>query len=103
LRSRCAATGSTSTAGKSRRIVGSTQVRTRPFGVVVLAPDAEAVAKREAERRKTAYKDGWTIDGLNTELHTNTAKLGLWLDTSNLTPHQTVDEILVRLPETLIK
>lgn len=78
-------------------------IRTRPFGIVVLAPDQQAVARREAERGKTAYKDGWTIDGLDAELHTNTAKLGLWLDTSNQTPEQTVDEILARLPETLVK
>jgi adenylylsulfate kinase-like enzyme len=78
-------------------------VRSRPFGIVVLVPDQEAVARREAERRKNAYVDGWTIEGLDTELHEKTAKLGLWLDTSHQTPSQTVDEILARLPETLVE
>ena len=80
----------------------ATYVRSRPFGIVVLRPSQEAVARREAERNKTAYKDGWTIDGLDAELDENTAKLGLWLDTTNQTPSQTVDEILARLPETLV-
>lgn len=77
-------------------------VRSRPLGVVVLAPGTAQVAQREAERRKTAYTDGWTIDGLNAVLHEDTAKLGLWLDTSHQTPSQTVDEILARLQETLV-
>ncbi|WP_460516952.1 AAA family ATPase [Flindersiella endophytica] len=78
-------------------------VRTRPFGMVVLAPDQRSVAQREQDRRKTAYKDGWTIEGLDAVLHEDTPKLGLWLDTSSQTPSQTVDEILARLPETLVE
>lgn len=78
------------------------EVRTRPLGIVVLAPDPQAVARREQGRNKTAYKDGWTVDGLNQVLHDETPKLGLWLDTSNQTPSQTVDEILARLPEAIV-
>jgi chloramphenicol 3-O-phosphotransferase len=68
-------------------------VRTRPLLVVVLAPRAEAVAAREAGRAKNAY-DGWTIALLDRGLREGTPRIGLWLDTSDQTPEQTVEEIL---------
>lgn len=81
----------------------ATYVRSRPLGIVVLTPDPETVARREAERTKNAYVDGWTVEGLNAVLHADTARLGLWLDTSNQRPDETVEEILARLPETLTR
>ncbi|MGJ6968329.1 AAA family ATPase [Streptosporangium sp. G11] len=70
-------------------------IRRRPLFVVVLAPRPEVVAAREAARGKNAY-DRWTIDLLDNGLRTATPRLGLWLDTSDQTPGQTVDEILDR-------
>jgi chloramphenicol 3-O-phosphotransferase len=67
----------------------------RPLLVVVLAPRPEAVAAREAARGKNAYSR-WTIDLLDNSLRTQTPHLGFWLDTSDQTPSQTVDEILNR-------
>ncbi|MFJ9146998.1 AAA family ATPase [Streptomyces sp. NPDC102270] len=70
-------------------------VRTRPLYVVVLAPDAGTVAAREAARAKTGYDDEvWTIPALDEALRASTPPVGLWLDTSRLTPAQTVDAIL---------
>lgn len=70
-------------------------VRTRPLYVVVLAPDAGTVAAREADRAKTGYDGGaWTVPALDEALRTSTPRIGLWLDTSALTPAQTVDAIL---------
>ena len=70
-------------------------VRTRPLYVVVLAPDAATVAAREAGRTKTGYGDAtWTIPALDEALRASTPRVGLWLDTSRLTPAQTVDAIL---------
>lgn len=69
------------------------RIHARPLLVVVLAPRPEAVAAREAARSKNTY-DEWTITQLNEALHTETPHLGLWLDTSNQTPAQSVDEIL---------
>ncbi|MEV0697548.1 AAA family ATPase [Saccharopolyspora sp. NPDC050389] len=70
-------------------------VSSRPLLVVVLAPSPEAIAKREAGRGKTAY-DSWAIAELNAVLHEQTPRIGLWLDTSEQTPEQTVAEILGR-------
>ncbi|MGK5533011.1 AAA family ATPase [Streptomyces sp. URMC 129] len=75
-----------------------TLVRTRPLYVVVLAPTPEAVARREGARAKTGY-GAWSVEALDRVLRVDTPHLGLWLDTSDLTPAQTVTEILTRLPE----
>ncbi|MGW7531391.1 AAA family ATPase [Amycolatopsis sp. NPDC054798] len=76
-------------------------LRTRPCYVVVLAPSAEAVARRDAARRaergKVAYQPGDTgIAGLDACLREETPRLGLWLDTSDLTVEETVEAILAR-------
>jgi chloramphenicol 3-O-phosphotransferase len=70
-------------------------VRRRPLLVVVLAPRPEAVAAREAARGKIGY-DRWAVDQLDSVLRRETPRIGLWLDTSDQTPAQTVDEILTR-------
>lgn len=72
-------------------------IRARPLVVVVLAPHPQAVARREVERPKTAYLDGaLTIEELDGALRNDTPLLGLWLDTTDQTPEQTVDEIIER-------
>ncbi|MGK8522469.1 AAA family ATPase [Nocardia asteroides] len=68
-------------------------IRTRPRYVVVLAPRTEVVAAREAGRGKDAY-DEFTVAGLDRVLRESTPRIGLWLDTSDLTVEQTVDRIL---------
>ncbi|MEO3830121.1 hypothetical protein [Actinomadura sp. B10D3] len=70
-------------------------IQQRPLLVVVLAPRPDAVAAREATRSKSAG-NRWTIDLLDHGLRTRTPRLGLWLDTSDQTPAETVDEILQR-------
>ena len=78
-------------------------IRSRPLHVVVLVPRTDVVALREQERPKTAYRpDGPTIVDLDTYLRSETPKIGLWLDTSEMTPEQTVDEILARRAEALV-
>ena len=78
----------------------------RPRHLVVLRPSLQAVAARDAGRRrdtgKVAYRPGgYTIDGLDEQL-CRTPRVGLWLDTSRQTPEQTVAEILRRRAEALI-
>lgn len=75
------------------------RIRTRPLHVVVLAPDVRTVARRDAERRasrgKIAYKPGDEgVSALDDYLRTQTPRIGLWLDTSELDVTQTVDAIL---------
>ncbi|WP_309094153.1 AAA family ATPase [Streptomyces sp.] len=71
----------------------TTLVRTRPLYVVVLAPRPETVAAREAARPKTGYGAGWTVGALDEALRTRTPRIGLWLDTSELTVGQTIEAI----------
>ncbi|MFF2084539.1 AAA family ATPase [Nocardia sp. NPDC058176] len=70
-------------------------IRHRPLLIVVLAPHPAAIADREAARGKDAY-DQWTIDLLDRGLREETPRLGLWLDTSDQTPEETVETILTR-------
>jgi hypothetical protein len=74
-----------------------------PKHLVVLRPRVDVVEHRDAERQRTigkvAYRGGFT-PAINDEHVANTPRdLGLWLDTSDQTPDQTVDEILARAAE----
>lgn len=69
---------------------------------MVLAPQPAVVERREAERDKTGYGDGWRVDGLDKLFRITTPQRGLWLDSSDQTPMKTVDEIWGRLTEALI-
>ena len=78
-------------------------LRSRPLHVVVLSPKPEVVAAREARRAKTAYGPGrHTLDELDHALRHDTPRLGLWLDTSDQTSDETVEEILRRRDEALV-
>jgi cytidylate kinase len=69
----------------------------RPLVVVVLAPRAEVVAEREAARTKTAYRTDMSgITAMDQGLRDGTPRIGLWLDTSEQRPEETVDEIVRR-------
>ncbi|WP_327151713.1 AAA family ATPase [Nocardia sp. NBC_01329] len=69
------------------------QIRTDPLYVIVLAPRPEAVAAREAGRKKNAYGT-FTVAALDTVLREGTPRVGTWLDTSDLTVDETVEAIL---------
>ncbi|MEW2355813.1 AAA family ATPase [Spirillospora sp. NPDC029432] len=71
------------------------RIRTRPLYVVVLAPSPEAVAKREAGRGKRAY-GAFSVEDLDRILRETTPAIGLWVDSSEQTVEETVDEILAR-------
>ena len=70
-------------------------IRRRPLLVVVLAPQPETITTREASRAKNAYNQ-WTITQLDQGLRNQTPRLGLWIDTSDQSPQDTVEEILDR-------
>lgn len=67
-------------------------VESRPLYVVVLCPEQEEVARREAQRSKKGYGI-WTVAGLDRVLREETPRLGLWLDSTGQTPEETVSEI----------
>lgn len=68
-------------------------VRGRPCHVIVLLPSVEAVVAREAERAQKGY-GAWTVEQLHGAFVSDTPRVGLWLDTTNLTPEKTVEEIV---------
>ncbi len=71
--------------------------------LVFLDPDARAVAERDRGRAKTAYDDErWNVDDLRGVLSGHTSRLGLWLDSTDLTADQTVDRILADLDASLV-
>lgn len=76
----------------------------RPLAIVVLAPRADVVREREASRPKKGYVDGWTVEGLDHILRRETPRIGLWIDSSDLTPEATVAAIFGRgLEEALVE
>jgi hypothetical protein len=70
-------------------------IKHRPLLVVVLAPRQDAVIAREQGRSKET-PDDWTVAMLDESLRRDTPQFGLWLDTSDQTPEETVEEILRR-------
>jgi chloramphenicol 3-O-phosphotransferase len=66
-----------------------------PFHLVVLAPDVPTVEARDAARDKTVG-GGWAAY-LDRELRATMSRVGLWIDSSNQTPEETVDEIIRRV------
>lgn len=75
--------------------------QTTPAALVVLAPTVAVVSKREATRDKTGY-GSFTPADLDRVLREDTPRLGLWLDSSNQTPTETVDEILTRRQDAVL-
>lgn len=64
-----------------------------PVCIIVLAPDANTIQKREQKRGKVGYA-GFTVNALYQSFLEETPRIGLWIDSSNQTPEETVDQIL---------
>jgi chloramphenicol 3-O-phosphotransferase len=71
-------------------------IRNRPFYVVVLCPNSTVVTLREAARSKKGY-GVWSVEALDRVLRNETPRIGLWLDSSEMSPEETVNEIITRL------
>lgn len=79
-----------------------TMLRKQPLYVIVLCPSPDVVAAREAGRDKTGYGE-WTPEMLDEGLRKDTPRLGLWLDTSDLSVEQTVDAIFAQIDQAAIR
>jgi len=73
----------------------------RPLRVTVLLPNPRVLAQREAARGARGYDD-WTPRQLHNVFAKETPQIGLWLDTSDQRPGETVATILSRPAEALI-
>jgi chloramphenicol 3-O-phosphotransferase len=74
-------------------VVGRLEIS--PLYVVILNPRPDVVAEREGLREKSGYGE-WDVEQFCTTFEEETPRIGLWLDTSDLSPEETVDEILLR-------
>lgn len=66
-----------------------------PTYVIVLNPDIETIKQREQNRDKKGYI-GYTVESLYKSFLEETPRIGLWLDTTNMSVEETVSEILRR-------
>lgn len=66
-----------------------------PTYIIVLNPDIKTIEQRELNRGKTGY-GGFSVESLYEIFMKETPRIGLWLDTSDLTVEETVNEILRR-------
>lgn len=70
-----------------------------PLSFVMLTPDYDLVRERWLAI-DSPFADRWAW--IDEEIRTRTRRLGLWLDSTTLTPDETVEEILGRLDEAVV-
>lgn len=76
-------------------------LRARPIRFVLLTPSVDVVQHRDANR---GYKQVFSIWGyLDANMRNETRRVGLWLDTSEMTAAETVDTILERGDEATLR
>jgi len=68
-------------------------LQAQPFIFVMLAPRVDVVKRRELGRG-TRLWEAWAW--MDDEIRDRTRRIGLWIDSSEQTPDETVDEILRR-------
>lgn len=64
-----------------------------PLSVFVLCPDMDTIRAREKARGKQGYT-GFDIEQLYESFMAETPKIGHWMDTSAMTPQETVQHML---------
>lgn len=64
-----------------------------PVQVVVLCPDCETIRRREAGRSKRGYT-GFDVEPLYDTFMKETPRIGMWIDSTNLTAQETVDQLM---------
>lgn len=67
-------------------------IRNRPLLFIMLAPPPDVVEQRDGARPEKHVFDTW--GHLDQALREETPQTGLWIDSSDQTPEETVDEIL---------
>jgi predicted kinase len=69
-----------------------------PLYLVALTARAEVIAQRERQRGKTGYGD-WSVAEFCTAFVEQTPRVGLWIDTSDISPKETVALVLAHLSQ----
>jgi predicted kinase len=70
------------------------RLRHRSPALVVLAPKPEVLAQRDRNRAKTGYGNHFPPSALASALDRGSPRLGLWLDTSDMSVDEVVERIL---------
>jgi adenylylsulfate kinase-like enzyme len=78
------------------------EIRSRPLILVNLAPPLEIVKRRNEERPNKNVFEPWSPI-LDRAMRETMNGIGLWLDNSNQTAEETVDEVLRRRNEGLLQ
>ena len=76
-------------------------IETRPLSLVVLCPSADEVVRREQQRPKRGY-GAFDPSQLDRVLRDETTKVGLWVDSTSMTPSETADYIVAHLDVSLL-
>ncbi len=76
-------------------------IKSRPLHFVLLLPRLDVVEQRDRTRDEKHVFDIW--GHLDEVARTETPKQGLWLDSSDMSAEETVDEILRRTDEALVR
>jgi predicted kinase len=69
------------------------------LSVIVLCPRPKVIAARELGRAKTGYADEASVLAFDRVLRNETPRIGYWIDSSDLTVSETVDQILAYLSQ----
>jgi chloramphenicol 3-O-phosphotransferase len=78
-------------------------VQSRPVHVVVLDPAPAVITKREEDRDKVGYDNGWDVAHFVETMRATTPRIGLWLDNSAMTPDETTQVVLDDLERALVR
>ncbi|AEY66177.1 AAA family ATPase [Clostridium sp. BNL1100] len=65
-----------------------------PVQIIVLCPNVKTVKNREKQRGKVGYI-GFTVETLYENFMRETPRIGFWLDTSEQSPEQSVEDIML--------
>jgi predicted kinase len=68
-----------------------------PLTVVVLCPRVDVIATRDRTRSKIGYPDRASLEAFDNVLRSETPRIGYWLDNSDLSVEETVNDILAHL------
>ncbi|WP_405152722.1 AAA family ATPase [Paenibacillus sp. FSL K6-0108] len=70
------------------------ELKDYPVQLVVLCPKVEVVKEREKSRGKVGYS-GFMVENLYSDFLRETPQIGFWLDSSEQSPEQSVNDILL--------
>lgn len=78
------------------------EFKSKPIYFITLHPNVNSIIEREQKRNKSGYT-AWQVETLNNVLLHENPKIGLWNDSSYMTPEETLSKIIKRKEEARIR